>query len=213
MNHLLRFLFFTLIVRPVVLIVLGLNVRHRERLPTDGPAILVANHNSHLDALVLMTLFPRRLLAKLRPVAAQDYFYRHRLLKWFALKIIGIIPLDRQVKRTGQHPLAPINASLEQNDIVILFPEGSRGDPEQLGEFKAGVAHLAQHHEDVPLFPIYMYGLGKALPRGESLLIPFFCDIFIGEPFHWTGEKKSFLDELNVRVKQLADEGHFAEWQ
>jgi hypothetical protein len=58
-----------------------------------------------------------------------------------------------------------------------------------------------------------MYGLGKALPRGESLLIPFFCDIFIGEPFHWTGEKKSFLDELNVRVKQLADEGHFAEWQ
>jgi 1-acyl-sn-glycerol-3-phosphate acyltransferase len=213
MNHVLRFLFFTLVVRPTVLFVLGLNVRHRERLPRKGPAILAANHNSHLDTLVLMTLFPKRTLPRLRPVAAQDYFFRYRWLKWFSLRIIGIIPIDRRLRKTGRHPLAPISDSLGHDDIVILFPEGSRGDPEQLSEFKTGVAHLAELHPDVPIYPIYMHGLGKALPRGEALLIPFFCDVFIGEPVQWTGDRDGFVTELNYRMKLLVEEGHFAEWQ
>jgi 1-acyl-sn-glycerol-3-phosphate acyltransferase len=213
MNHVLRFLFFTLVVRPTVLFVLGLNVRHRERLPRKGPAILAANHNSHLDTLVLMTLFPKRILPRLRPVAAQDYFFRYRWLKWFSLRIIGIIPIDRRLRKTGRHPLAPISDALGHDDIVILFPEGSRGDPEQLSEFKTGVAHLAELHPEVPIYPIYMHGLGKALPRGEALLIPFFCDVFIGEPIQWTGDRDGFVTELNYRMKLLVEEGHFAEWQ
>jgi len=213
MNHVLRFLFFTLVVRPAVLIVLGLNVRHRERLPDSGPAILVANHNSHLDTMVLMTLFPTRMLPKLRPVAAQDYFFRYRLLKWFALRVVGIIPLDRKARRTGgKGPTAPISEALERGEIVILFPEGGRGDPERLGDFKTGIAHLARKHETVPVHPIYMHGLGKALPRGEGLLIPFFVDVFVGDPMTWTGDKKEFVEQLSSHLKVLANEGRFAQW-
>lgn len=213
MNHVLRFLFFALVVRPIVLIVLGLNVRHRERLPRSGPAIIVANHNSHLDSLVLMTLFPRRVLPRVRPVAAQDYFFRNRLLKWFSLAIIGIIPLERQIKTARRHPLAPIDDALERGEIVIIFPEGSRGEPEQLADFKTGVAHLAERHPDVPIVPVYLHGLGKALPRGEALLVPFFCDIFVGEPLNWSGDRQGFMQDLTARMTALASEQHFPRWE
>jgi 1-acyl-sn-glycerol-3-phosphate acyltransferase len=213
MNKLCRWLFFALFVRPIMLVVLGLNVRRREQLPTQGPAVLVANHNSHLDAVTLMTLFPLRMLPKLRPVAAQDYFFRNPLLKWFALHIMGILPLDRKVKSKRTHPLAGINEAIDQGDIVIVFPEGSRGDPEQLGDFKAGIAHIAKKNPEAPVIPIFMHGLGKALPKGETLLVPFFLDIFVGEPIEWDNDKEAFMDKLSTRMRTLAKEGNFSPWE
>ena len=146
MTEALRFLFFLLVVRPLVLLVLGINLRHRHRLPAAGPAIMVANHNSHLDTLTLMTLFPQRLLRRLRPVAAVDYFLKSPGLAWFATRIIGIIPLARKVTAGAGDPLAGCDAALAGGSILILFPEGSRGEPEQLTAFRTGIAHLAKRH-------------------------------------------------------------------
>jgi 1-acyl-sn-glycerol-3-phosphate acyltransferase len=213
MVRLLRLLFFALVVRPILLVVLGLNLRHRERLPRNGPAIVVANHNSHLDALLLMSLFPLRLLPRVRPVAAADHFLRRRWLGWFSLNIMGIIPLQRHIRSAKQHPLVPIDEALARGEIVIVFPEGSRGQPEQLAEFKTGIAHLAERHPDVPIHPVYLHGLGKALPRGEALLVPFFCDVFVGDAMTWGGDRHEFMRQLTARMTELAEEGHFAAWE
>lgn len=213
MTRFLRPLFFLLVVRPLAQVVLGLNVRHRERLPAAGPAILVANHNSHLDTLVLMTLFPPRLLPRLRPVAAMDYFLRTRPLAWFAREIIGIIPLERRIKTAHIDPLAESSAALQRGDILILFPEGSRGEPERLAAFKSGVAHLAQRHPEVPVVPVFLHGLGKALPKGEALLVPFFCNVFVGEQLQWKGDRHGFMDTLEARMHSLAEEGSFPAWE
>jgi len=210
---LLRFLFFNGLVRLLAVVLLGLNVRHRERLPTGGPAILVANHNSHLDTLVLMTLLPARLLPRLKPVAAEDYFLKNRLLAWFARDIIGILPIRRNRGSCRGDPLVPLGEALDMGQILILFPEGTRGRPEHLSWFRRGIAHLAEYHPGVPVVPIYLHGLGKALPRGEALLVPFFCDVFVGEPLSWSGDRGHYLSTLESAMQQLAGEGHFPVWE
>ena len=209
---LLRWLFFLLIVRPLVGVVLGINLRHVERLPQRGPAIIVANHNSHLDTLTLMTLLPQRLLPRIRPVAALDYFMSTRWLAWFATRIIGIIPIDRR-PMPGTDPLAGAEAALGRGDILILFPEGSRGEPERLQGFKTGIAHLARRRPDVPVTPVFLHGLGKALPKDAWLLVPFFTYVFVGAPVAWTGERASFMAALEAAMRGLAEECRAPAWE
>lgn len=211
----LRQLFFALVVRPLVLVVLGLAVWHRERLPGNGPAIVVANHNSHLDTLVLMTLFGWRRLRLLRPVAAADYFLANRVLAWFSTRVIGILPLDREAHgRPLEERLAGVVAALEAGAVVIVFPEGSRGEPERLARFRRGVAVLSALCPAAAVVPVWLHGLGKALPRGEGILVPFFCDVVVGEPLAAAGDDaEAFVAGLERRLRALAAELHRPAWE
>ena len=157
MYALCRWLFVTLLAWPVVLLWLGLTVRHRQRLPRQGPAILIANHNSHLDLLVLLTLLPLSRIPQVRPVAAADYFFRNRVLRFIAVWFLGLIPVvrgktprrDRSDPVTTNEtlgesvdPLAGCRQALAKGEIIILFPEGTRGEPEVLSRLKPGLWHL-----------------------------------------------------------------------
>jgi 1-acyl-sn-glycerol-3-phosphate acyltransferase len=175
--------------------------------------VIAANHNSHLDTLVLMTLLPAPLLHKLRPLAAADYFLRNRLLAWFALRVMRILPVERGTRGAGGDPLAGAARALSAGEIVLLFPEGTRGDAERLSEFKSGVARLAERFPHVPVVPVFLHGLGKALPRGAFWPVPFFCDVFVGEPVPWTGERKAFVAALREAIEALAAEDRLPAWE
>ena len=110
----LKRLFFALVVRPFLLVVTGTNVRHaRAAAGCAAPRSSSANHNSHLDTVTLMSLFPGRLLDSVRPAAAADYFLKSGPLAWFSRNLIGIIPVTRGGRAAGEDPLAGVSAALE----------------------------------------------------------------------------------------------------
>ena len=209
----LRRLFFKLIIRPFIMIILGLNVRRHENLPEQGPAIIVANHNSHLDTLVLMTLFSGKRIHAVRPIAAADYFLKNKFIAWFSLNMMHIIPLDRKPKKKDENLFNGVYEALDQNHIVILFPEGSRGEPEKVSTLKSGIYFLLKERPDVPVYPVFMHGLGKSLPKGKGLFVPFFCDVFVGSSFSWVPDKKQFMKTLESQMSELAGEGGFEPWE
>lgn len=213
MTNLLRLIFFAVVVRPVMLLVLGVHVRRRELLPREGPAVVIANHNSNLDALLLMALYPLALLKRLKPVAAVDYFLTDPLRRFVAEKVIGILPVERGGARAGRDPLVGCYEALDRGEILILFPEGSRGEPERLQKLKKGVAHLAKARPHVPVTPVFMHGLGKVLPKGSLLPVPFTCDVLVGQPYRWEGSVEGFMARTEAAMATLAAEGHFPPWE
>lgn len=177
----LKQLFFLFFVRPIVMLISGVHLIGGEKLPKEGASIIVANHNSHFDTMVLMSLYPIARLPKVRAVAAHDYFAQNRLFSWFTQTIIGTIFVKRRVTKEEGHPLQKVFDALERGESVIYFPEGSRGEPDVLSTFKTGIAHLAKAFPEVPIIRIYLHGTGKVLPKNEALFVPLIVDVVIGD--------------------------------
>lgn len=208
----LKKLLFALLVKPLVFIIIGLHIRNRQCLPERGPAIIVANHNSHLDTLVLMSLFPSYSLPKVRPVAASDYFLNKGIYSWMACNLIDIIPLDRTLRGKIDEQFKPIYKALDNDEIIIIFPEGSRGEAERLSNFKRGISVLSEQYPKVPVTPVFLHGLGKCLPKGEGMFVPFICDVIVGEGIFWQGDSKTFVRELEKKIQDLAGDITSTPW-
>ncbi len=206
MARLLKILFFGLLVKPVVFVILGLNIRGREKIPLTGPAVIVANHNSHLDTMVLMSLYPLSIIHKVRPVAAADYFVeKGGFLAWLTMRCIGIIPMDRSGNTNRDKLFEGCHHVLDEGDILILFPEGSRGEPEQMSKLKKGIYYLTKDRPDISVTPIVMHGLGRALPKGEALLVPFNCDVVIGDVIPRHESSAPFVSAISNAFNDLSE--------
>ena len=211
-GRLLQAAFHVMVFRPLVYLIIGLSIRGRERLPTRGPAIIVANHNSHYDTALLMSIFPIGNLHMVRPVAAADYWLATRFVSWFGRTIMGILPIDRKARERGADPLVGARAALDTGDILIIFPEGTRGEPERMAELKKGISYLLETHNDVPVVPVFLRGSGRVLPRGAWLPVPFFVDVVVGRSFGWTGDRESFMERLRMTLDEMSKEGRSVEW-
>ncbi|MCE0824701.1 1-acyl-sn-glycerol-3-phosphate acyltransferase [Buttiauxella sp. A2-C2_NF] len=201
MTRMLRALFTLCIVWPVIWLWLGLRVKHRERLPKSGPAIVVANHNSHMDVFALLSLFPLCEQAKVHPVAAADYFLRDKRMAWFALNILNIIPISRE--GGAANPLAQCEQALRDGKTLILFPEGTRGEPGKLAPLKSGLWHLSQSMPEVPIIPVWLRGTEQVMAKGNRIPLPLFIDVTIGETLRFHPEKKVFMDDLKQQLLML----------
>ncbi|HLO22096.1 MAG TPA: 1-acyl-sn-glycerol-3-phosphate acyltransferase, partial [Methyloceanibacter sp.] len=87
------------------------------------------------------------------------------------------------------------------------------GEPETFKQFKKGIGHLAHALPKVPVLPIFMYGLGKALPKGSALLVPFNVTVSVGEPLYGTKSYNEFVDELEASMTKLAAQEKLPVWE
>ena len=192
-----------LIARPIARIFTGADIVGREKLPLKGPAILVANHSSHVDTVLLLTIYPSKALDRVRPAAAADYFLKGRLMSWFSRNILAIVPVARDRVGSGEDVLAPAREALAAGDIVLIFPEGTRGDGEDLTHLKSGVARLAAVFPDAPVTPVWLQGAGRVLPKGAHVPVPLNCTVLVGDAIFWGGDRMAFMEDLRVRLEAL----------
>jgi 1-acyl-sn-glycerol-3-phosphate acyltransferase len=205
MRDLLQAAFFLVIVKPFLRLFIGLRVAGLENLPARDPFVLIANHSSHLDTVSLLSLFPVRRLRKIRPAAASDYFERTALIAWFSHTFINILPIARKHITKEDHPILKMRQALESGESLILFPEGTRGHGETPGPFQPGIAHLVDQLPGLSVVPCYLANMGRALPKGEFVPVPFFCEIRIGKPLRPEGNREEILAALRSEVLALRD--------
>jgi 1-acyl-sn-glycerol-3-phosphate acyltransferase len=209
-----RAVIITLVFKPLARLFTGVDVVGREHIPTHGPAIIAANHNSHRDTLMLLSLFKASALRKVRPAAASDYFLKGAVMSWFSRHILGIIPVARDRVKSGEDVLAPAREALESGCIVIVFPEGTRGDAsDDLGRLKNGVARLAESCPDAPVIPVWIQGAGRVLPKGVAIPVPMNCTVLAGPAIHWEGRRTPFMEALQASLLALRDEAPPQRWR
>jgi 1-acyl-sn-glycerol-3-phosphate acyltransferase len=157
-----------------------LSIEGRKNLPTSGSFILVANHASHLDSLVLASAVSWRMQSRVFPVAAGDTFFSSRLVGTFSALLINAIPMWRG--RTNTHGLTDLRERLIQEQCVyIVFPEGTRSRTGEMASFRAGVGMLVAA-TSVPIVPCRIIGTYEALPHNRRWPKPTKLRLRIGEP-------------------------------
>jgi 1-acyl-sn-glycerol-3-phosphate acyltransferase len=212
MLQLLRRLLLVCVFRPFAKLIIGMDVHGRANLPANGPAIIAANHNSHIDTLLLLCLFPSRLLPRLRPIAAADHFLKSPLSSWISLNIIGVLPVVRERIGRNTDILGESKAALQRGEILLIFPEGTRGEAEEMGPLKAGIARLAESCPEAPIVPVYLQGAGRVLPRNSKIIVPFNCSAIVGAPMRWLGDRPAFMAQLKSSLEELRADAPPLRW-
>lgn len=159
-EYLLRFAAFVL-----TRLVYRFRIVNDERLPTTGAAVLVCNHVSFVDAVLLMAASPRPIRFLM-----DHQIFRTPVLGWM-FKLAKAIPIAPQKTdpATYEAAFAAARAVLEDGEMVCIFPEGGITRDGELQPFKGGVMKLVEGLPDVPVIPMALGNLwGSYFSRVEA---------------------------------------------
>lgn len=198
----LRLLLHLLLLRPLLHLIFGLSVEGRENLERLDRFILVANHNSHLDTLLLYSVLPVRQILRTHPLAARDYFSRHRWLFAVVNYLFRPIWVDRVYKEGD--PIAVTLDRIDRGCNIIIFPEGTRGEPGQIQEFRTGVGRLMERRRDLPVVPVFLLGPERSLPKRAPFPLPLWNHVIVGLPQVLKGGATDATRSLQKSIEELA---------
>lgn len=178
-------------------------VKNGERLSRERSFVVVANHESFCDVLVLLAHLP----LQVRFLAKRSVF-RVPILGW-SIAAAGFIPVDREERSRSAAAVQAALRRLEGGRSVVVFPEETRTATGELLPFKKGAAHLALT-SGLPILPLGIAGTFRVLPRGTFLITPGPVVLAVGNPIETGGrsprERAALTGEVRERVFELREE-------
>ncbi|HVJ67867.1 MAG TPA: lysophospholipid acyltransferase family protein, partial [Caulifigura sp.] len=178
--------------------------RGYENLP-PGPALLIANHQSFLDPL-LVGVGLRRPISFL----ARDTLFKVPVIGWILRKTY-VLPIRRDA--AGTESLRVSLKRLSDGYLVGIFPEGTRSRDGRIGPMKPGFVALVRRAE-VPVIPVAVSGAFQAMPRGAIFLRPRRVRVVFGEAisveqlaaFKGRGSETELVNLVAQRIGTLLEE-------
>ena len=159
--------------RLLAVAIFRIRVRGRERLPAEGGALILSNHQSNMDPVLVALACDRRL-----NFLARKSLFRFALFRWL-IESLDAIPIDRE--GVGLGGLKETLKRLRRGELVLIFPEGTRTVDGAVAPLKPGFCALARR-ADVPLVPVAIAGAFAALPRWRSIPRPTSIHVEFGAP-------------------------------
>ena len=176
--------------------------------PKAEQRIYFANHQSHLDWVLIWAALPRELRAATRPIAARDYWTASPFKQWLTSEVFHAVYVNRQ-RTDDQDPLEPLLEALKNGDSLVIFPEGTRSHRGEPQAFKSGLYHLAEQFPAVQLIPAWIDNVQRVMPKGEVVPVPVLCTVTFGTPMQLRpGEaKREFLTRARDAVLAVRPAG------
>ena len=166
-----------------------------------GPALLVANHSSHVDTVSLLRALPPGLRRRTAVAAAADYFYRSRAGGAFTSLMLNTFPFSRS--GTIRASLERCGELVDDGWSILIFPEGTRSPDGRLLPFKSGIGLLARGLH-IPVIPMAVDGGAAILPKGASWPRRGAVKVRIGQPI--TGDLGADAEEVTSRLQAAVAE-------
>ena len=169
--------------------------------PKAEQRIYFANHQSHLDWVLIWAALPLELRAHTRPIAARDYWTSSPFKQWLTTAVFHAVYVSR-TRVEDQDPLEPLVEALKNGDSLVIFPEGTRSNKDEPQAFKSGLYHLAEQFPHVNLVPAWIDNVQRVMPKGEVVPVPILCTVTFGEPLRLASgeDKRAFLDRARQAV-------------
>ncbi|MFI5159090.1 MAG: lysophospholipid acyltransferase family protein [Sphingobacteriales bacterium] len=184
MRKLLLQVIYSFFIRSFLKVIVGVRIDSARFLLNEEQFIIVANHNSHLDTMAIMASMPSKIVHKVRPVAAADYFGKTKLKEKLSNYLINTLLIQRKRDRNDpeKDPVNRMIKALDEGFSLIIFPEGTRGEPEIQRALQPGISYVLSQRPHIRYVPAYLKGMGKAMPKDDNLIIPFTSSLTYGRP-------------------------------